>query len=212
MRASPSDQGGQPGHISDRKFEGGILTQPRRPAGTPNGGQFSAALIHPEAGPIDFRDLISDDEHNETGDYEYPPEVRSATQLIAFWMTVPIPRTVMHQVQRAHDIDRKLFGPNGRERKSLYARKATDTRSDVTIPPEFLRSVVRMTALHQEAGLLSPEDADSVRNQQFTFDNGVTSTPKAIVEYYQMDRILDSLVPGYVHDLDREGEWFDARS
>jgi hypothetical protein len=66
-----------------------------------------------------------------------------------------------------------------------------------------------MTALYQEAGLLSREEALQLRNQQFTFDNGVTSTPLAMVEWYQMDRIIRSLAPGYINPIDQRKADFD---
>jgi hypothetical protein len=189
-----------------------MTIQPRQPAGAPNGGQFSSAFIRPEAGPIDFRELISDDEHNEDGDYAHPPEVRSMTQLIAFWMTVPIPGAVMSQVNRAHLLDITTTGKKGKDRSRITGtvRTITESRSGSGIPQNMLRTVIRMTALYQEAGLLSQEEAFQLRNQQFTFDNGTTSTPAVLVEWFQMDRIIGSLAPGYINPVDQERAEFDA--
>lgn len=188
------------------------VIQARRPPGAPNGGQFSAAYIRPEAGAIDFRELISDDEHNEDGDYANPPEVRSMTQLIAFWMTVPIPGQVMSQVQRAHMFDITTTGPKRKDRSEITGtvRDTTEDRSGSGIPQNMLRSVIRMTALYKEASLLSEDECVQVRNQRFTFDNGTTSTPAAIVEWYQMDRIMAALVPGYINPVDERRAEFNV--
>lgn len=171
--------------------------QPRRPGGFPAGGQF-LARIHPEAGRIDLRELITDEEHNADGTFAFPPSPRSARQAIAFWMGVEVPDRMLLQVDIAHNYlvnCRRADAEDGASKVALSS-KARQERAAVSaaantpyIPPCDLRSVVRLTKLFAYAQGLPPDEQAKVNTCEFTLDSGNRFTPPGVIAHYDLGAI-----------------------
>lgn len=172
----------------------------RQPAGIPAGGQFASRMT-PEAGGIDLREVISDDDHNRDGTLLFPPAPRSARQAISFWMTVEIPE---HTLAR-------IYVENRRQREQERARRERVNRSNLEekskrqlrkenfqplplevewpeeIPEANLRAIVRLSGLARYSEGLPPGEKYKVMDCRFTLDNGESYTPEEVVRKYNMN-------------------------
>lgn len=69
--------------------------QPRTPPGVSTGGQYAATPR--EESPVSLQ--LPAREYNADGTFEFPPIARDAEQLVDFWLRVPVPDQVLHQLR-----------------------------------------------------------------------------------------------------------------
>lgn len=107
-------------------------------------------------------DLLSDDEYNADGSYDYPPQPRSAEQVYAFWGSVRIPDEALDFHQKAYYKDwrergleeaKEKYGPfparGSQEERDEWKRKAQAlaNRRPSRVPAVALRTAVRLRGM-----------------------------------------------------------------
>lgn len=72
------------------------VEQSRQPKGSPDGGEWSNS---PSAVAAFDPRILSDEDYNADGSFEYPPDPRSAEQVLSFWMNAKVPDVVLENLQ-----------------------------------------------------------------------------------------------------------------
>ena len=152
-----------------------------------------------DLGAVDLRAITTDDEHNATGSYAYPPAPRNARQAIAFWLSCPVPDGVMRSVGAAHTrlmrerqeeanqmLARSGLVPGARGRRASAESLLDQTRF---IDRRNLRSVIRIAKLCEYAGDLPEGEQARVYACVFVLDTGEALTPVDLVEVYDLTAI-----------------------
>lgn len=152
-----------------------------------------------DLGAVDLRAVTTDDEHNASGTYAYPPAPRNARQAIAFWLSCPVPDGVMRSVGAAHT---RLMRERQEEANEVLARGALTPRAKERrasaqslldrvrfIDRRNLRSVIRVAKLCEYAADLPEGEQEKVYACVFVFDTGEALTPVDLVEVYDLTAV-----------------------
>lgn len=180
--------------------------QRRQPPGTPSGGQFATAN-RPEIDHIDMREL-SDSEHNARASLAFPPSPRNTEQILDFWLNVEIPdanlsaldngRNQLIRNRRAavypwmwqkKNLDRRYYGISPRWRKLRKEQRLLRIKAENTLPfpRRELRFFFRMGGIYWDAAKLGGEEGQKLQHRSFTSDNGLTATPKQLVDEWELE-------------------------
>jgi hypothetical protein len=89
-----------------------------------NDGRYS----HAERGESPVSLALSAREYNAEGTFEFPPIARDVEQLVDFWMRVPVPDQVLHQLRA--------------EYHAAQYQKRLDCINEVAEPEKFSRGQV----------------------------------------------------------------------
>ncbi|MBO0693814.1 MAG: hypothetical protein J2P58_13005 [Acidimicrobiaceae bacterium] len=152
-----------------------------------------------DLGAVDLRAITTDDEHNASGSYAYPPAPRNARQAIAFWLSCEVPDGVMRAVGAAHTrlmrdrqeeandvLARSALLPRARERRASAESLLDRVRF---IDRRNLRSVIRVAKLCEYAADLPEGEPEKVYACVFVLDTGEALTPVDLVEIYDLTAV-----------------------
>lgn len=155
-----------------------------------------------DLGALDLRAITTDDEHNASGTYAYPPAPRNARQAIAFWLACQVPDGVMRSVGAAHT---RLMRDRQEEANEVLARGALTNRARERrasaetildrvrfIDRRNLRSFIRVAKLCEYAADLPEGEQERVYTCVFVFDTGEALTPVDLVEVYDLTAVWSS--------------------
>lgn len=185
------------------------LTQPRRPPGSPDAGQWASRTWQEASG--DLSDWTANG-----GSYDYPPYLPKADDATRFWLQeVDIPEDVLKRVDDAYTFARVDDGevaveawmqtsPRGRfagadfeAERARIARTGLGGRP-VRIPKVLIRPVVRVASLYFYAQDNLDEKTRTEICEHTTFDlpGQQPMTPSQIVATYDLARIRTAFDPG----------------
>ncbi|GEL48041.1 hypothetical protein CHO01_31570 [Cellulomonas hominis] len=122
---------------------------------------------------------VPDREYNAEGTFAFPPIARSYEQLVDFWMTVPVPDQVLHQLRAEYSNAQydwraaRILAEHPEPEKFRYGaitdawnawfRRINDFEVDLKaehpaeISPELARPIARATMLVRQARKLEPQ-------------------------------------------------------
>lgn len=183
-----------------------MSTQPRTPAGTPDGGRF-AATSRPDAG-MDAT-LVSMNTDGSDGSIYFPQRLHSADEHLSWWSTVPVPDEVLQTAMDDYPNSRvvtvnsivgkyeRMPRQPGWSDAEYAARVREDSRAfDARVEewkqrvPEKLdrfaiRDAVRMHLAWTYRYTLPTEEQTKLENTQITVGD-ITGTPAEISTRYAM--------------------------
>lgn len=183
-----------------------MSTQPRSPAGTPDGGRF-AAISRPDAG-MDAT-LVAMNTDGSDGSIYFPQRLYSADEHLSWWSTVPVPDEVLQTAMddypncRAVTINsimgkyERMPRQPGWSDAEYAARVQEDSRAfdarveqwKQKVPEELdrfaIRDAVRMHLAWTYRYTLPTEEQSKLENTQITV-GAITGTPAEVSTRYAM--------------------------
>ena len=189
-------------------------SQPREPAGSPDGGRFAAGAT------LEAPILLDAPYDVDEGSFYYPPVSRTARHLIRFWSAVPVPEQVLTALQHRFTALREAAwkdyqatwdahnpAPAGRlfdagavkawehDRQQWLARFPTHFPGPASIEPRWARPLARTAQMVHYSDALPGTEKDQLASTWFTMPNAKDYDPWTLNEDFHLTALRPAFEP-----------------